>query len=357
MGIFSAQKKVRVLIVDDSAFVRSFLERELSRDSEIEIVGTAPDPYIARDKIVELDPDVVTLDIEMPRMDGITFLRKLMKHYPIPVIIISSVAGQGSKAALDALSYGAVDVMCKPTSAYSIGDLSIELIDKIKSAALLKGTSKFGPRAQDDMPTSSSIAKPLAVSRKLTPKSGRIIAIGASTGGTQALQSILTELPPDTPPIVIVQHMPEHFTKLFADRLNELCRIEVKEAEDGDIACPGRALIAPGGYHMLLKKNGGGYYVQVKQGPLVSRHRPSVNVLFKSVAICAGDKALGVILTGMGNDGAEGMKEMHDTGALNIAQDEQSCIVYGMPKEAVAHGGVDHVVHLDNIPETILKLV
>jgi two-component system chemotaxis response regulator CheB len=311
----------------------------------LEVVGTAIDPYMARDKIVKLKPDVITLDVEMPRMDGITFLRKLMKYYPIPIIIVSSLTPRGGKLALDAISAGAVDVMCKPGAAYTVGDMSIELIDKIKSAASVD-MSKW-TKISDQNPEPPQRLSMLQTTNK-------VIAIGASTGGTQALQSVLSVMPTNAPGIVIVQHMPEHFTTSFAQRLNELCAIEVREAENGDSVIPGRALIAPGNKHMLLRRSGARYYVEVKTGPLVSRHRPSVEVLFNSVAQSAGPNSVGVIMTGMGGDGADGMLKMKENGAITIAQDEASCVVFGMPKEAIKRGGVDHIVSLNKIPQTIL---
>jgi two-component system, chemotaxis family, protein-glutamate methylesterase/glutaminase len=343
-----AQKKIKVLIVDDSAIVRKIFTQELSRDPEIDVVGSAPDPYIARDKIVELKPDVVTLDIEMPRMDGVTFLRKLMRYYPLPVIIVSSLTPTGGDLALEAMDAGAVEVMCKPGAAYSVGDLSVELIDKIKAAARVT-VKKKEATAQH---TLSKQVQTLAMTRT----TNKVVAIGASTGGTQALQDVLTALPANAPGIVIVQHMPEHFTRAFANRLNELCKIEVKEAVDGDRVTNGRALIAPGNYHMLMQRSGAVYYVQVKGGPLVSRHRPSVDVLFKSTARYAGANAVGVIMTGMGRDGAEGMREMHDAGAKCIAQDEASSVVFGMPKEAIALGAVDYIIPLSSISHKILDI-
>jgi two-component system, chemotaxis family, protein-glutamate methylesterase/glutaminase len=336
---------IKVLIVDDSAVVREIFTAELSKDSELEVVGTAIDPYIARDKIVKLKPDVVTLDVEMPRMDGITFLRKLMKYCPIPVIIVSSLTPRGGKLALEAISAGAVDVMCKPGAAYTVGDMSVELIDKIKSAAAVNMSRWTKINAQTPEP-------PQRLSMIQT--TNKVVAIGASTGGTQALQSVLSALPSNAPGIVIVQHMPEHFTTSFAQRLNELCAIEVREAENGDSVIPGRALIAPGNKHMLLRRSGARYYVEVKTGPLVSRHRPSVEVLFNSVAQSAGPNSVGVIMTGMGGDGADGMLKMKENGAITIAQDEASCVVFGMPKEAIKRGGVDHIVPLNKIPEAIL---
>ncbi len=306
--------KTRVLIVDDSAVVRNIFTRELSRDPEIEVVGTAPNPFVARDKIVKLKPDVVTLDIEMPRMDGITFLTKLMRHYPMPVIVVSSLTAKGGDLALEAIQAGAVDVMSKPGAAYTVGDMSVELIDKIKAAARV-----------DVQKANSKMAQAPVQRLSMTRTTNKVIAIGASTGGTQALESVLSALPSNAPGIMIVQHMPEHFTTSFAERLNGLCQIEVKEAQDGDTVVPGRALIAPGNFHMLLRRSGAIYKAQVKSGPLVCRHRPSVDVLFKSVARYAGQNAVGVIMTGMGGDGSKGLLEMKQSGAETIAQDEKSC--------------------------------
>ena len=302
---------IRVLVVDDSAVVRRTFVKELSRDPDIEVVGSAPDPYVARDKIVRLRPDVITLDIEMPRMDGITFLRKLMKHYPLPVIIVSSLTPRGGELALEALDTGAVEVMCKPGHSYHVGEMSVELIDKIKAAAKVKVERLSGEKEEKKREV-----KRLSMSRT----TNKVVAVGASTGGTQALQYLLSSMPSTGPGMVIVQHMPEHFTRAFAGRLNDLSAMEVKEAGDGDTVAPGKALIAPGNYHMLLRRSGAMYFIQVKGGPLISRHRPSVDVLFKSVARYAGRNAIGVILTGMGKDGSEGMKEMKEYGAKNIAE-------------------------------------
>jgi two-component system, chemotaxis family, protein-glutamate methylesterase/glutaminase len=337
--------KVKVLIVDDSAVVRDIFTRELSRDPEIEVVGTAPDPYIARDKIVKLKPDVLTLDIEMPKMDGITFLRKLMRYYPLPIIIVSSLTSKGGALSVEAIEAGAVEVLAKPGAAYTVGDMSVELIDKIKAAAKVKIENIAENVKYKEPETKYS----------LTKTTDKVVAIGASTGGTQALQSILTAFSLNVPGIIIVQHMPEHFTTSFASRLNELCEIEVKEAENGDTIIPGRALIAPGNYHMLLRRSGARYYVEVKPGPLVTRHRPSVDVLFRSVAKYAGANAVGVIMTGMGSDGVEGLNEMRKAGAETIAQNESSCVVFGMPKVAIDKGAVKHIVSLEKIPETIIK--
>jgi len=340
-------RPVRVLIVDDSATVRQVLGRELENHELIEVVGAAPDPYVARDMIVQRRPDVITLDIEMPRMDGITFLRKLMQYFPLPVIILSSLTPQGGEVALEAMEAGAVEVLCKPSSAYSIGDLSVQLVDKILAAARVRVKKRAGGPRQDQAP-----ARRLSMTRT----THKVIAIGSSTGGTEALQRVLMPLPANAPAIVVTQHMPEHFTRSFANRLNELCAIEVKEAEDGDSVRAGRALIAPGNRHLLVRRSGALYVAQVKDGPLISRHRPSVDVLFKSAARFAGANAIGVILTGMGRDGTEGMAEMHGQGAKTIAQDEASCVVFGMPKEAIAAGAVDYVLPLDAIPERMLQL-
>lgn len=336
---------IKVLVVDDSAVVRKIFTSELERDPSIKVIGAAPNPYVARDMIVELKPDVVTLDVEMPRMDGITFLRRLMKYYPLPVIVVSSLTTQGGRVAMEALDAGAVDVMCKPGASYSVGDMAVELIEKIKAAALVKVTA---------ITQSKETSRP-RTNQALSRTTDTIVAIGASTGGTQALQRVLQEMPPNGPPIVIVQHMPENFTRAFADRLNEICSIEVREAVDGDSVMPGLALIAPGNKHMLLTHSGAKYQVQIKEGPRVNRHRPSVDVLFRSTAKYAGSNALGVILTGMGNDGAAGLLEMRQNGAHTIAQDETSCVVFGMPKEAIKLGGAEVVLSLDKIAGGIIS--
>ena len=338
--------KIRVLIVDDSAVVRKIFTQELSRDPEIEVVGTAPDPFVARDKIIALQPDVLTLDVEMPRMDGITFLRKLMVHHPLPVIIVSSLTPKGGDLAMEALEAGAVEVLCKPGQAYTVGDLSLDLIDKIKAVARVK-------MRPIQRPVEAMAPARLAMTRT----THKIVAIGASTGGTEALRTVLEQFPADAPGTLVVQHMPEHFTTAFAARLNSLCAVQVKEAEDGEVLSPGKVLIAPGNYHLLLKRSGAVYCAQVKEGPLVCRHRPSVEVLFQSVAQFAGANAVGAILTGMGADGAGGMLKMKQAGAVTIAQDEASCVVFGMPKEAIKCGAVDHVESLDRIAAKILKFV
>jgi two-component system chemotaxis response regulator CheB len=339
---------IKVLIVDDSAVVRNILASELTSDPDIEVVETAPDPYVAREHIAKYKPDVITLDIEMPRMDGITFLRKLMRHYPMPVIVVSSLTQKGSELAMEALYEGAVDVMCKPGRAYSVGDMTMSLVEKIKAAACVK-VKDFDVIKEQLKRSKSNLS--------LTRTTNKIVAMGASTGGTQALEFILTSLPANSPGIVIVQHMPERFTRSFAMRLNDLCRLEVREAVDGDRVVPGTVLIAPGNKHMVLRRSGATYLVEVKNGPLVKRQRPSVEVLFNSVAKYAGANAVGVILTGMGSDGADGMLKMKKNGAINIAQDEKSCVVFGMPNEAIKLGAVDKVLPLSEIPEAVLKYV
>jgi len=350
MAEVEPKRKIRVLIVDDSAIVRKIFTQELSKYPDIEVVGTAPDPYIARDKIVALKPDVITLDIEMPRMDGLTFLKKLMKYYPIPTIVVSSLTPKNSAMALEALEAGAVEVLAKPGGSYSVGDMSVQLVEKIRAAArarLLKAPSKT--------PTVGMVKE--APKLSLTQTTHKIIAMGASTGGTEALKVVLTQMPPTSPGIVIVQHMPPKFTQAFAERLNSLCQLTVKEAQNGDAVIPGVALIAPGNYHMVLKRSGARYYVEIKDGPLVCYQRPSVDVLFHSVARYAGPNAIGVIMTGMGRDGASGLLEMKKAGAKTIAQDEETCVVFGMPKEAIKLGAVDVVAPLQDIPKVILNML
>ena len=340
----------RVLIVDDSAVVRQIFSRELAKDPELEVVGTAPDPYVARDLIVQLRPDVLTLDLEMPRMDGTTFLRKLMHYHPLPVVVVSSLTPAGGELALEALAAGAVDVMCKPGAAFTVGDMSGQLIHKVKAAAQVDVKGRAQQRAAA---APGASAPPKALSRT----TNQILAIGASTGGTVALEGILRAMPPNAPGIVITQHMPEQFTKYFASRLDQISELEVREGADGDSVVPGVALIAPGNKHMLLKRSGARYYVNVREGPRVNLHRPSVDVMFRSVAQAAGRNAVGVILTGMGGDGAQGLLEMRSAGARTLAQDEASCVVFGMPKVAIELGAVEHVVPLPSMPTEILKAV
>ncbi|WP_020590104.1 protein-glutamate methylesterase/protein-glutamine glutaminase [Desulfobacter curvatus] len=333
--------EIKVLVVDDSAVVRKVFKEQLSRHPDITVIDTAPDPYIARDKIVRLKPDVITLDIEMPRMDGITFLKKLMKYYPLPVIIVSSLSTKGSDLAMEALAIGALEVMAKPDNAYSVGDVSVQLAEKIRAVH----AAQFPRRGQQH----NSIPPQKIVSMAPSKNTNKIIAIGASTGGAEAIKNVLTQMPKNSPGIVVVQHMPAQFTKSFAGRLNELCQMRIKEAKNRDSVISGQVLIAPGNYHMLLKRSGAKYFVAVKTGPLVHYQRPAVDVLFRSVARLAGANAVGIILTGMGKDGAQGLLEMKKAGATTIAQDEKSSVVYGMPKEARLIGAVDYVEDIHNI--------
>ncbi|MFZ7125714.1 MAG: protein-glutamate methylesterase/protein-glutamine glutaminase [Desulfobacterales bacterium] len=339
---------IRVLIVDDSAIVRKILTEDLSRYEDIEIVGTAANPYVARDKIVRLKPDVITLDMEMPKMDGLSFLAKLMKHYPLPVVVLSSLTPKNSETAIRALDLGAVEVLCKPGSAFSTRNVSHDLVLAIRAAALAN-VSRLSAAALPEPEKANPSAPPL-----LGRTTHKILAIGASTGGTKAIESVLTRLPGTCPGTVIVQHMPEAFTRTFAERLNSLSQMEVREASDHDHVVPGVALIAPGNRHMLLQRSGGVYLVRVKEGPRVHYQRPSVDVLFQSVAKNAGANAVGVILTGMGADGAKGMLAMKESGAYNLAQDEETCVVFGMPREAIRIGGVDEVLPLGKIPKAIV---
>jgi two-component system chemotaxis response regulator CheB len=344
-GVKDIGKKIRVLVVDDSAIVRKILTEIIDAEPDMEVVGTAPDPYIARDKVLSLNADVLTLDIEMPRMDGLTFLKKLMLYRPMPVIVISSLGHASCEASIEALRCGALEVLAKPSGAFSIGDLRTSLPSKLRAAA--------GARMRKPVPVLP--ARPLqpAISRSGFG-AGAVIAIGASTGGTEAIREIFVQLPAETPGIVVTQHIPAIFSAAFAKRLNQLCAIEVKEACDGDEVRPGMALIAPGNFHMMLRRSAGGYYVQVQDGPQVCYQRPSVDVMFASVADAAGDKAVGVLLTGMGSDGAQGLLRMKRAGARTIAQDEDSCVVYGMPREAVKLGAAGQVLPLSAIPHALL---
>ncbi len=342
----SATRAIRVLIVDDSAVVRQLLCRELARYPQIQVVGTAPDPYVARDMIVELAPDVLTLDVEMPRMDGLTFLRKLMAHRPMPVIVLSSLTGRGTEMALEAMEAGAIEVLAKPSSAYELGNVGGLLAQKIQLAA----------RSRPRIVAPAAVASIADKRTALTRTSDRILAIGASTGGVQALSQVLAAFPPGAPGTVIVQHMPARFTASFAQRLNSICAVEVKEAVDGDSVVPGRVLIAPGGKHMLLHRSGASYYVAIQDGPEVFHQKPSVEVLFDSVARYAGKNAVGAILTGMGADGARGLLNMRNAGARTVAQDEASCIVFGMPAEAIKCGAAQQIVSLEQIAPTLIQL-
>jgi two-component system chemotaxis response regulator CheB len=338
----------KVLIVDDSALMRQLLTKILSSDPELKVVGTAGDPFIAREKIIELKPDVLTLDIEMPRMDGLTFLEKLMRGHPMPVIMISSLTSKGADTTLRALSLGAIDYISKPKLDVSNGtvDQAEEIIAKVKAAARARVRCASLTTAS----SSSVIGKTYQFSA-----THKIVAIGASTGGTEALRELLSPLPADFPGIVIVQHMPEAFTRQFAERLDSLCKIRVQEAKDGDRILPGHALLAPGGHHMTVLRKGTEYAVHVYRGERVNRHMPSVDVLFSSCARSMGKNALGVLLTGMGADGARGMLEMKQASAFNIAQDESTSVVFGMPREAILLNAVDQVLPLDQIPGALLQ--
>jgi two-component system chemotaxis response regulator CheB len=339
----------RVLIVDDSAIARKFLTMELSKHRDIEVVGSAVDPYVARDKIVRLRPDVVTLDLEMPRMNGLVFLTKLMKYYPLPVVVVSSLTPKNSEAAIKALELGAVEVICKPESASYTSETSKQLIHAVRAAA--------SARITQQQKTLESSAPREATHTLPVQTTYGVLAIGASTGGTQAIESVLKNLPSTLPGVLIVQHMPEQFTKPFAQRLNQICPMEVREARDNDSVMPGTALVAPGSRHMLLLQSGSHYLVRIKNGPAVNHQRPSVDVLFQSVARSAGSRAIGLLLTGMGADGAKGLLAMHEKGAYTLAQDEETSIVFGMPKEAIRLGAVDDVVSIQQIPQTIVNLL
>ncbi len=351
-------KKIRVLIVDDSAVVRQTLEDILSSDPSIEVMGSARDPYIASERLKKEVPDVMTLDVEMPGMDGLTFLKKVMSQMPIPVVMCSSLTGKGTETAMKALEYGAVEIVEKPRMGAKkfLEESSIMLCDAVKAAAVSKQKKSPNPSKIIVPPklTADAVLRK-GNTRAMIQTTEKIIAVGASTGGTEALRVFLESLPMDTPGTVIVQHMPENFTTAFANRLDSLCAASVKEAADNDTVIPGRVLIAPGSKHMLLKRSGARYYVEVRNGPLVSRHRPSVDVLFRSAARYAGSNVVGVIMTGMGDDGAKGMLEMKDAGSYNIAQDEESCVVFGMPNEAIKLGGVDKILPLDSIAGAVMR--
>jgi two-component system chemotaxis response regulator CheB len=347
-------RKISVLIVDDSAVVRQTLSEVLSSDAEIEVMGTAGDPFVAAERIAEQVPDVITLDIEMPRMDGLTFLQKIMSQHPIPVVICSSLAEENAQSTLKALEYGAVDIIAKPKfgTRQFLEESRIILCEAVKAAAGARVRVLQPHRPVEPKLTADAILSP--ATNAMLETTEKVVVIGASTGGTEALKTLLEALPADCPGIVIVQHMPELFTRAFARRLDSLCAITVKEAETNDTVLRGRALIAPGNHHTLIKRSGARYFVDIKEGPLVCRHRPSVDVLFRSAARYAGQNAVGVILTGMGDDGARGMLEMKHAGAMTIAQDEASCVVFGMPKEAIKYGAVDRVMPLQTIAGAIL---
>lgn len=340
---------IKVMIVDDSAVVRSFLREQLEAEPDIEVIGVAPDPLFAFQKLQTLRPDVLVVDVEMPRMDGVTFLRKLMQEDPIPTIVFSSLAEQGSAVALDAMDAGAVAILCKPGAGVGqfIQEQRLQLVQTVRQAA----GSRMRKISRPAKAATSNVA-PLARAG-LSRTTDALVAIGTSTGGTRALEFLLKRMPTDCTGLVIVQHMPANFTRQFAQRLDAACAIEVREAQDGDRVMPGRALIAPGGLHLSVRRNGAQYQVVVQDGPPVSRHKPSVDVLFRSVAQAAGRNALGVIMTGMGDDGARGLKTMREAGAFTLAQDEDSCVVFGMPKEAIRLGAVQDVCGLAEIPARI----
>jgi two-component system chemotaxis response regulator CheB len=349
-------ERVHVLIVDDSAVVRETMSKILASDPEIEVIGLASDPFVAAEKIRKRVPDVITLDIEMPRMDGLTFLHKLMAQHPIPVVICSSLAEDHCETTLKALEYGAVDIICKPKIGTKefLHESQVRICDAVKAAARSR-PRKQRPHVVEPKLTADAVI-PRIKSQAMIQTTERVVAIGASTGGTEALRVFLEALPPDSPGMVIVQHMPEVFTAAFARRLDGLCAVTVKEAENDDTVVRGRVLIAPGNRHTMLKRSGARYFVEVLDGPLVSRHRPSVDVLFRSAARYAGKNAVGVIMTGMGDDGARGLREMKDAGAATIAQDEATCVVFGMPNEAIKMGGADQVLPLEHIAPAVLHL-
>jgi len=354
-----SESRIKVMIIDDSAVVRQTLEQLLASDPAIEVVGSAGDPLIAAERLKSVIPDVITLDVEMPRMDGLTFLRKIMSQHPIPVVMCSSLTDSGSETALKALEYGAVEIITKPRMGTKqfLEESRVSICDAVKAAARVRidrrreATTAVQPKLTADV----MLEKPK--SHAMIQTTEKIFVVGASTGGTEALRVYLEAMPTDAPGIVIVQHMPEKFTEAFARRMNSLCRISVKEAEDNDSVIRGRALIAPGNRHMLLKRSGARYFVEVKDGPLVSRHRPSVDVLFRSAARYAGGNAVGVIMTGMGDDGARGMLEMKEAGAYTIAEDEATCVVFGMPKKAIELNAVDRIAPLETIAAICLQKV
>jgi two-component system chemotaxis response regulator CheB len=354
-------KQIKVMVVDDSAVVRQVVSGLLDAAPDMTVIAAVADPLLAIERLKQQWPDVIVLDVEMPRMDGITFLRRIMQERPTPVVICSTLTEKGAKTTLEALAAGAVSIITKPKLGLKqfLNDSSDDLVTTVRGAAqanvkrlVLKAEVPLAPAPPKN--TADIILAPGA-GKAMTQTTERVVAIGTSTGGTQALEEVLTALPRVSPGIVIVQHMPEKFTAAFAGRLNGICQIEVKEAETNDRVIPGRALIAPGGRHILLKRSGAQYFVEVIDGPLVNRHRPSVDVMFRSVAKTAGANALGVIMTGMGDDGAAGLLEMRTAGARTVAQDEQSCVVFGMPKEAIKRGGVERTLPLGAIAQEILR--
>lgn len=352
------KNKIRVLVVDDSAVVRQAMVEILNSDPNIEVMATAADPYFAAQKIRREVPDVILLDVEMPRMDGITFLKKVMTQHPMPVVICSSIAERGSENALKAMEFGAIDIIEKPRlgTKQFLHESRIRICDAVRAASVARLKPISPIRMVAPKLTADAVLHKIPPKRSVIQTTEKVIVVGASTGGTEALRIFLESLPKDSPGVVIVQHMPEHFTTAFSRRLDGLCRIDVKEAEDNDTVLRGRALIGPGNRHILLKRSGARYYVQIKDGPLVRRHRPSVDVLFRSAARYAAANCIGVIMTGMGDDGAQGMLEMKEAGAYNIAQDEASCVVFGMPNEAIKKGAVDKILPLEAIAGAVLRM-
>ncbi len=345
---FENMKKIKVIIVDDSASIRASLKKMLSKIDNVEVVATAPDAYVARDKIILLDPDVIILDIEMPRMDGLTFLEKLMKKYPKPVVIFSSLSTKGSETALRALELGAVEVVSK-SDLNIMNTSSDEFIERFKQ--IIYTAYRANIKKQDHLKAS------LSYHREKIKVLDKIIVIGASTGGTEAIKNILSKLPKKFPPIIIVQHMPPYFTKRFAERLDEFCHLKVWEAEDNELIAPGQVFVAPGNYHVLIEERNSKYYISLSSGPRINFQRPSVDILFKSAARTLKDKAIGILLTGMGKDGAKGLLEMKEAGAVTIAQDKTSCTIYGMSEEAVRLGAADYELDLFDIPEKMIDLL
>ena len=343
--------KIKVLVIDDSALIRSLLTEIINSQRDMEVIGAAPDPLIARDMIKQLNPDVLTLDVEMPKMDGLDFLEKLMRLRPMPVVMVSTLTERGSEITMRALELGAIDFVTKPKMSISDGmrEYTDIIADKIRAASQARIASL--PRHHS---SSNGVVAPTPLRNPLV-SSEKLLIIGASTGGTEAIKSFLLQMPSDCPGILITQHMPAGFTKSFANRLDSLCQISVKEAAGGERILPGHAYIAPGDKHLLLARSGANYVTQLSDDPPVNRHKPSVDVLFESAAEYAGKNVIGVILTGMGKDGAVGMAQMRNAGSYNFAQNEESCVVYGMPKEAVAHGGVDEVAHLNDLPKLVLN--
>jgi two-component system chemotaxis response regulator CheB len=354
----SAARPIRVLIVDDSASVREALSAIISAEPDLQVMATAGDPFAAAKHIQSEIPDVILLDLEMPRMDGLTFLRKIMAQRPIPCVLCSTLLEAGSETLFAALEAGAVDVIQKPRldTKKHLFESHVRICDAVRAAARAQLRARMAARPTTKKLSADVIMPPPVATRSLTHTTDKVVCIGASTGGTESLREVLTALPADSPGIVIVQHMPEHFTAAFAKRLDGLCDIDVKEAEDGDPVLSGRALVAPGNHHLVLQRNGARYHVAIKDGPLVSRHRPSVDVLFRSAAQYAGPNALGIIMTGMGDDGAKGLLEMRKAGAHTVAQNEETCVVFGMPKEAIALGAAERTAPLQGLPSEILRM-